>query len=258
MAGDWIKMRVGLPADPHVVRIVSALNANKHVRNGANKEMTKLCTVGALHAMWGVFDQYSNDGKLDYTPAEMDAQIGWDGFTAAVISAGWMEFDGSNTLKMHNFEVHNGKSAKRRASESKRMQIVRSDAHKDVRMGANDLRTREEKRRLNPKSKAKEGASRFTPPTLAEVASYIEQRKSSTDPSRFVDFYTSKGWRVGNQPMKDWRAAVRTWEQREEVRQGAAVSSNGNPACPKCKGTGLQPSKLQPGRYVDCECVVRV
>jgi hypothetical protein len=32
-----------------------------------------------------------------------------------------------------------------------------------------------------------------------------------------VDFYASKGWKVGNQPMKDWKAAVRTWEQREDT-----------------------------------------
>lgn len=56
---------------------------------------------------------------------------------------------------------------------------------------------------------------RFTPPTAEEVEAYCKERGNSVDPQRFVDFYASKGWRVGNQPMKDWRAAVRTWEQRE-------------------------------------------
>ena len=35
------------------------------------------------------------------------------------------------------------------------------------------------------------------------------------NPERFIDFYASKGWKVGNQPMKDWKACVRTWEQRD-------------------------------------------
>ena len=57
---------------------------------------------------------------------------------------------------------------------------------------------------------------RFTPPTVSEVSDYCKERGSNIDPEQFVDFYAAKGWKVGNQPMKDWRAAVRTWEKREE------------------------------------------
>ena len=57
---------------------------------------------------------------------------------------------------------------------------------------------------------------RFTPPTVDEVRSYCQQRKNQVDPERFVAFYSSKGWKVGNQPMKDWKAAVITWEKRED------------------------------------------
>ena len=56
---------------------------------------------------------------------------------------------------------------------------------------------------------------RFTPPAIDEVSSYCKERNNSVDPERFIDFYASKGWKVGNQPMKDWKAAVRTWEKRD-------------------------------------------
>ena len=56
---------------------------------------------------------------------------------------------------------------------------------------------------------------RFTKPTVEEVRAYIAERGSAIDAQTFVDFYESKGWRVGNQPMKDWQAAVRNWERRE-------------------------------------------
>ena len=59
-------------------------------------------------------------------------------------------------------------------------------------------------------------ASRFTPPTVEDVETYCRERGNNIDPERFVDFYTSKGWRVGNQKMKDWKAAVRNWERRPE------------------------------------------
>lgn len=57
---------------------------------------------------------------------------------------------------------------------------------------------------------------RFKPPTVDEVAEYCKERKNSIAPQQFVDFYTSKGWKVGDQPMKDWKAAVRTWENRDK------------------------------------------
>ena len=57
---------------------------------------------------------------------------------------------------------------------------------------------------------------RFTPPSVADVEAYCLERGNSVDPERFVDFYTSKGWKVGKEPMKDWKAAVRTWEKTNE------------------------------------------
>ena len=60
-------------------------------------------------------------------------------------------------------------------------------------------------------------ARRFTPPTLDDVLVYVRERGSNVDPQRFLDFYASKGWMVGKNPMKDWKAAVRTWEKREDT-----------------------------------------
>lgn len=65
----------------------------------------------------------------------------------------------------------------------------------------------------NLKEKINKKEKRFTPPSLDEVREYCKERKNTVDPETFVDFYTSKGWKVGNQPMKDWKAAVRTWER---------------------------------------------
>ena len=53
----------------------------------------------------------------------------------------------------------------------------------------------------------------FTPPTLQEVSAYCLERANGVDPNKWHDFYTSKGWMVGKNKMKDWKAAVRTWEQ---------------------------------------------
>ena len=56
---------------------------------------------------------------------------------------------------------------------------------------------------------------RFTPPSIQEVTEYCASRGNGIDPQRFVDYYQQQGWKLSNgNPMKDWRAAVRTWESR--------------------------------------------
>ena len=53
----------------------------------------------------------------------------------------------------------------------------------------------------------------FIKPTIEEVTTYCKERKNKVNPQSFIDHYTSNGWRVGKNPMKDWKAAVRTWEK---------------------------------------------
>ena len=58
---------------------------------------------------------------------------------------------------------------------------------------------------------------RFIPPTVAEVAAYIAEKHYTVSAQRFVDFYEAKGWLVGKSKMKDWKAAVRSWQSREQT-----------------------------------------
>ncbi len=136
MSMSWIKMRVDLQTNPKVVRIMSALRADK------------FRVIGGLHAVWSVFDAHSEDGHLDgYSFELMDSIIGWDGFSQAMATAGWLRQDGE-VLVAPDFIDHNGRTAKRRAMETQR----KSDARKASASGADKKRTREEKRReeVNP------------------------------------------------------------------------------------------------------------
>ena len=83
------------------------------------------------------------------------------------------------------------------------------------------------------RKRAASPAQRFSPPTVDEVKAYCTERGNKIDAQHFVDFYASKGWKVGNQPMKDWKACVRTWEQRDSERGGyvgTGASARPNPA----------------------------
>ena len=70
---------------------------------------------------------------------------------------------------------------------------------------------------------------RFIPPTVDQVREYCEERGNGVNPQRFVDYYSSNGWMVGKNKMKDWKAAVRTWEQKEKSYGRPAAPKNSNP-----------------------------
>ena len=61
----------------------------------------------------------------------------------------------------------------------------------------------------------KKETTRFAPPTVEEVSAYCQERGNNVNPERFVNYYSSNGWMVGRTKMKDWKASVRTWEQRD-------------------------------------------
>ena len=60
---------------------------------------------------------------------------------------------------------------------------------------------------------------RFAPPTLENVIGYCQEKGLAIDAQRFIDFYESKGWMIGKNKMKDWKAAVRNWARQEKTSQ---------------------------------------
>ena len=68
----------------------------------------------------------------------------------------------------------------------------------------------------------------FTPPTIEDIREYCVSRNNNVNPEQFYDFYESKGWMVGNARMKDWKAAVRTWERRSERAPATAQKHKGS------------------------------
>lgn len=61
---------------------------------------------------------------------------------------------------------------------------------------------------------------RFTKPTIEEVQAYCDERNNGVDAQRWFDYYESNGWKVGRNPMRDWKASLRTWERKETKGNG--------------------------------------
>lgn len=66
----------------------------------------------------------------------------------------------------------------------------------------------------------------FTPPSVSDVSDYCTLNGYGIDPESFVDFYASKGWMVGKNKMKDWKASVRTWVRSQRQESTAKGSKN--------------------------------
>jgi hypothetical protein len=78
------------------------------------------------------------------------------------------------------------------------------------------------------KEKIKRKNKKFLKPTLDQVRDYCNDRCNGIDPNSFMDFYESKGWKIGKNPMADWKAAVRTWEKNQKNNSNLVPISRSN------------------------------
>lgn len=133
-------------------------------------------------------------------------------------------------IDANNRRYENGK----RGGKAKPNQDVTENIPSD---NQNEIKTEPKEKvkvKDNVKDKEKDNIKRFTPPSQDEVRAYCQEKGYAVDAERFVDFYESKGWYVGKNKMKDWKAAVRNWNrsQRQELtdeagkRQGKAAAPN--------------------------------
>lgn len=107
------------------------------------------------------------------------------------------------------------------ANASKRRQMdydTESDSESES-VSESDSESDSSREHINKKRVCR--TNKFVHPTLEQVREYCNERGNSIDPQRFIDYYESNGWKVGKNPMKDWKAAVRTWEQREAAPKKA-------------------------------------
>lgn len=112
-----------------------------------------------------------------------------------------------------------GKPTKERGKITKRTAKQEKEQEQEQEKEQDKEQDKEKGQMSNARARA------FVPPTVAEVAAYVREKGYPVDAESFVAFYASKGWKVGSQLMKDWRAAVVTWSKRERQER----RETGNP-----------------------------
>lgn len=106
-------------------------------------------------------------------------------------------------------------SAQQAAAEASTSQQTEAEGHIKQESRINNQESRNKNNNEGEEKRAR--VARFSPPDAAEVAAFAKEHGLSINAEQFVDFYSAKGWRVGNSPMKDWRAAVRNWVRRDQT-----------------------------------------
>lgn len=146
------------------------------------------------------------------------------------------EFEGKPYLYLPTWNDHQNVRAKRSKYPSPEGCVI---AHENIcnhmyadvpviqsESESNNIPPYSPKGECSPTGEAPPHSRRFIPPDADEVEAYCRERNNHIDAQRFVDFYASKGWKVGKEPMKDWKAAVRTWERRNDTTARASPRHN--------------------------------
>ena len=132
------------------------------------------------------------------------------------------ETENSQKWELEETEETEEKRTKREDKEEKEEYIYNNNPLMNF---TDDTEIREKEKTIeNPVSedkiqeKEKPRRKQFVKPTLEEVQAYCRERESTVSAHAFYDWYESNGWRVGKNPMKDWKAAVRTWEAKDRAK----------------------------------------
>jgi predicted phage replisome organizer len=139
-----------------------------------------------------------------------------------------------NVFTIPNWEKHQSLDKLETAKEKNRQRVAKHRERQKLLAGGNangnvtsvtsnavdieEDKERDIEEEKKEKKSVRKTASRFTPPTLEEVQAYCLERGNNVDCVRFIDYYTANGWKVGKNPMKDWKAAVRTWERTSDAK----------------------------------------
>jgi hypothetical protein len=236
MAGDWIKMRSDLHTHPKVYKLAEIL------------KMDEMTAVGALFCFWAWADKHAVDGRVDgATTRLVDRTVRVDGLADALVSIGWLSVDNSG-ISLPRFAEHNGDSAKERSLKNQRQARWRDRKSAGLvdeaasTSPSTPAPTREEKRREEEKNKdsgAKAPPPKFSKPSASDLIAEFSGKVSNppNEASKFLAYYESNGWKVGRNPMKNWKSAAAGWAARSN--DNATGKSIARPSKSESNATAL-------------------
>ena len=181
----------------------------------------QLCNVEDLEIPFTSESQFEDIAiMIDRQPEEVSCCIGWFIKNKMIVIvddiyslANWEKYQEEDKLAQIREQNRIRKANQRaRLTMSRDCHVTQRDCHAlDI-----DIEEDIDKNKNIKENNTKEKSSRFSPPSLEEVTAFCKERNNNIDPEQFIAFYESKGWKIGKNPMKDWKAAIITWEKRRK------------------------------------------
>lgn len=232
MAGGWIKMRTNLWDDPRVSKICDVTG------------QSEAAIIGALYWLWSSADEHTEDGVMPgLSIAGIDRKTGVNGIGSALCAIGWIS-DHPEGVRIVRFNEHNGQSAKRRCSESRRKMSARDADAEQTYSGsfADDSRQSgapredvdvdvEKSKPIKSKSRAEAATATRLPADWDPSPDDLEFCKSERpdlDPVRVADCFRDY-WHAapGSKGRKsNWSSTWRNWVRNEKGQQARAGPSS--------------------------------
>lgn len=132
-------------------------------------------------------------------------------------------FDPEHRQRLSEIRAEAGRKG---GSKPKQTEAKEANGSKNSKTAQDKIRKDKEKEEIR-EDKSRVECVRFAPPTVEEVDEYIRKKGYHFDAEAFVAHYKSKGWKVGSEPMKDWKAACVTWEKKETNRNPKIQQAHG-------------------------------
>lgn len=207
----WLKLYDDFFTSKRIKKLRSIAGGDTYTIIYLKMQLKALKTDGYLY-FDGVMNDFAEELALDIDESPEDVKVTIN----YLMSVGLLETNDGEEYKLPFLDKCIG-------SENASAQRVRDHRAKQKALQCNTDVT-EVKRVCNAeidiekdKEIDKSKSNKFTPPTLEEVQAYCKERNNTVDPDTFINFYESKGWFVGKNKMKDWRACVRTWERNRNT-----------------------------------------
>lgn len=132
-------------------------------------------------------------------------------------------------LDANNRRYENGKQGGRKPNQNQTETKPEPNPNQTETKGEPNVKCKMLNENVKEKRKTEQKEKAFVKPTAEEVREYCRERGNNVDPEAFVAYYESKGWKVGNQPMKNWKAAIVTWEKRDKQQPRAKPPDKWHP-----------------------------
>lgn len=179
----------------------------------------------------GLEDDFASELALDLDEKEENVQI----TVAYLIKSGLLEMCSDDEYYLPDAKDNTGcetsAASRMRKCRAKKEQLERNNVTPMLQSGYGEIEIELEKdieieKEIHSSAKSTTTKrKRFEKPSISEIEQYCMERNNNIDASQFYDYYESNGWKVGKNSMKDWKAAVRTWERSEYRKSNSKKNS---------------------------------